>query len=379
DKTVEIIEFNDRFQKPLDGGYRDLQLTVCVGSGLMCELQLNTKFFFFVKETSGHRAFEVKRQLAAALSHNDTDACLKTLKWAEDQPEATRAVLDERRSPLLHCAAANGNSDLVSLFLKYNADVNLTDQQTGRTALHEAMYHGRSCAAWALISAGACQNALDADGRLRQRVFPESEPVARRATSAKMRGVGCVCMLSQMLGVQELQRATKAFEEEVNRAFDGDEAKVLEKLREWKDPNSENENGQRPLHQALIKGHLKVARHLMLYKADLWERVNDQTAVSLALEHPDGLKLLIDTHPDGKNASDLASGSSNALFRAAKALKELLERSGEARAAGGKETLPGMKLLDARLWSRTLAMRTAWSLDMHPHKIWQGPMLKALL
>ena len=53
-----------------------------------------------------------------------------------------------------------------------------------------------------------------------------------------------------------------------------------------------------PLCQALTKGHLKVARHLMLYKADLWKRVNDQTAVSLALEHPDGLQLLIDTHPD---------------------------------------------------------------------------------
>ena len=39
-----------RFQKSLDGGYRDLQLTVRVGKGLMCELQMNTKFFLYVKD-----------------------------------------------------------------------------------------------------------------------------------------------------------------------------------------------------------------------------------------------------------------------------------------------------------------------------------------
>ena len=117
-----------RFQKSLDGGYRDLQLTVRVGSGLMCELQMNTKFFLYVKdgvlfqlhrlpaetslsrharqreptshvdglflfreslqETSGHRTFEVKRQLVADVTANDTGGTTKTLEWAAKQPEA---------------------------------------------------------------------------------------------------------------------------------------------------------------------------------------------------------------------------------------------------------------------------------------------------
>ncbi|CAE7209292.1 ANKRD50 [Symbiodinium natans] len=332
DRSVEIVELNDRFQKSLDGGYRDLQLTVRVGSGLMCELQMNTKFFLYVKETSGHRTFEVKRQLVADVTANDTGGTTKTLEWAAKQPEALQDVLAERKSPLLHVAAAKGNSDLVSLFLQRRADVNLTEDKTGRTALHEAMYQGRSCAAWALITAGAELDTKDTEhhtaltlGRLVQRMFPESEPVAR-----------CVCMLSQRMGVQELQLSTKAFEEEVRRrlmnsselvtlAFDGDEAKVLEKLRDWKDPESQNTEGQRPLHQALARGHLKVARHLMLYKADVWQKANGRTAVSVALEHPDGLQLLIDAHKDDEDASDLMSGSSEALFRAAQKLKEMRE------------------------------------------------------
>ncbi|CAE7526635.1 ANKRD50 [Symbiodinium natans] len=332
DRSVEIVELNDRFQKSLDGGYRDLQLTVRVGKGLMCELQMNTKFFLYVKETSGHRAFEVRRQLVADVTANDTGGTAKTLEWAAKQPEALEAVLAARKSPLLHIAAEKGNSDLVHLFLQHRADVNLAEDKTGRTPLHEAMSQGRSCAAWALITAGARQEAKDADGhtaltlgRLMQRMFPESEPVAR-----------CVCMLSQRLGVQELQLSTKAFEEEVRRrlmnsselvtlAFDGDEAKVLEKLRDWKDPESQNTEGQRPLHQALAKGHLKVARHLMLYKADVWQKANGRTAVSVALEHPDGLQLLIDAHRDDEDASDLMSGSNEALFRAAQELKEMRE------------------------------------------------------
>ncbi|CAE7226382.1 ANKRD50, partial [Symbiodinium pilosum] len=251
----------------------------------MCELQMNTKFMLFVKETSGHRSFEIKRQLVADVAANNTTRCRKTLKWA-DQPEAAacmcvcvppfspgigaelvvstheaiQAVLDERKSPLLHCAAANGNADLVqldfkSLFLEYRADVNLTDVETGRTALHEAMYHAHSCAAWALISANACQNKLDKDGRRQREMQGVWGPAARQAS----------VLAFKTFRLEELQRSNKAFEAEVKKrlqnsselvtlrttqpAFDGDEAKVLEKLRDWKDPDTENENGRRPLHQ----------------------------------------------------------------------------------------------------------------------------------
>ena len=45
-----IIEFNDRYQKDLDG-YRDLQLTISI-EGMVCELQLNTDVMAYVKEPS---------------------------------------------------------------------------------------------------------------------------------------------------------------------------------------------------------------------------------------------------------------------------------------------------------------------------------------
>ncbi|CAE7428479.1 ANKRD50 [Symbiodinium necroappetens] len=52
DKNVEIVEFNDRYQAPLDGGYRDLQLTLRVQGELVCELQLTTKYMLFIKATA---------------------------------------------------------------------------------------------------------------------------------------------------------------------------------------------------------------------------------------------------------------------------------------------------------------------------------------
>ncbi|CAE7229175.1 ANKRD54 [Symbiodinium necroappetens] len=186
DKNVEIVEFNDRYQTPLDGGYRDLQLTLRVQGELVCELQLTTKYMLFIKESSGHRVFEVKRQLIADVAANSELGCRKTLLWAGKDAEA---VLQEKKKPMLHIAASQGNSRMVQLFLEHRADVNLEEKTTRRTALHEAMAKGHACAAWALISAGAKQDVQDADGQtplllglLRQRVYPENEAVARRAS-----------------------------------------------------------------------------------------------------------------------------------------------------------------------------------------------------
>ncbi|CAE7446408.1 ANKRD50 [Symbiodinium necroappetens] len=151
DKNVEIVEFNDRYQTPLDGGYRDLQLTLRVQGKLVCELQLTTKYMLFIKESSGHREFEIKRELIAHVAANSEPECRKTLLWAGKD---AKAVLQETKKPLLHKAASQGNSRMVQLFLQHGADVNL-----------EAMAKGHACAAWALISAGAKQDVEDADGQ----------------------------------------------------------------------------------------------------------------------------------------------------------------------------------------------------------------------
>ncbi|CAE7714985.1 Ank1 [Symbiodinium sp. CCMP2592] len=346
DESVEIVEFNDRYQTPLDGGYRDLQLTLRVQGKLVCELQLTTKYMLFIKESSGHRVFEIKRQLIADVAANSDLECRKTLKWAGKDAEA---VLKEKKRPLLHKAASQGNSGMVQLFIQHGADVDLEEETTQRTALHEAlsfpgsktvqesrqyrtlgeaadkqaMGQGHACAAWALISAGARQDVQDADGHtplllglLRQRVYPESEAVAR-----------CVSMLSQRLGLEELRRAKEEFSEVVQHrlknsselvsaAYDDNVQKVVEHLRNWANPNSATNDGKHALHRALAQGHTAVARQLLTYKADIRTKFqelvadiglkeNDKTAwdvaLEVAVEKPGSLELLVDLHEQYKD------------------------------------------------------------------------------
>ena len=59
---ADARELNDRYMEPVGEGYRDIQLVVC-HDGHMCELQLNTTAMLRAKETSGHRTFEVVREL----------------------------------------------------------------------------------------------------------------------------------------------------------------------------------------------------------------------------------------------------------------------------------------------------------------------------
>ena len=84
------------------------------------------------------------------------------------------------------------------------------------------------------------------------------------------------------------------------RSRDGDELSVSEKLRGWADPDSETADGGRPLHQALAQGHLAVARQLILYRADVWQQERGRTGVMVALESPEAMELLLETHKDDK-------------------------------------------------------------------------------
>ena len=52
------------------GQYRDLQLVVCHG-GFSCELQLSTELMLRAKATTGHRDYEVIRELKAATAAGD--------------------------------------------------------------------------------------------------------------------------------------------------------------------------------------------------------------------------------------------------------------------------------------------------------------------
>jgi len=91
----DVVELNDRYQAPL-GEYRDMQLVVKFQNHL-CELQLSTVPFLRAKATTGHRDFEVLRELQAAVACGSLERCVDALEWscfhARDAPDSTRALL----------------------------------------------------------------------------------------------------------------------------------------------------------------------------------------------------------------------------------------------------------------------------------------------
>ena len=55
-----IMDFDDRWQEPLSGGYSDCQLLVNI-MGHLCELQVNVREMIKAKEGGGHVAYDVYR------------------------------------------------------------------------------------------------------------------------------------------------------------------------------------------------------------------------------------------------------------------------------------------------------------------------------
>ena len=74
------LELNDRYQHAMDGGYRDLKM-VAKFKGVIFELQLNTGVMLVAKETTGHRDFEVVRELQAAVKNGDLKQCDAAMEW----------------------------------------------------------------------------------------------------------------------------------------------------------------------------------------------------------------------------------------------------------------------------------------------------------
>ena len=79
----DVQELNDRYQEPLDGGYRDIQLVVR-HAGHLCELQLSTEVVVWAKKSCGHRDFEVVRELEAGVAAGSMQRCLDALAWGVD-------------------------------------------------------------------------------------------------------------------------------------------------------------------------------------------------------------------------------------------------------------------------------------------------------
>ncbi|CAE7485487.1 unnamed protein product [Symbiodinium sp. CCMP2592] len=291
DEEIDIIECNDRYMNPLDGGYRDLQLSLRI-EGMVCELQLNTKWMLHVKENAGHRAFEVSREVMAAVAEpNAVERCHNILQWGKENlgPNADaelQEMLNDDKKGLLHKAAKAGNAHLVSIFLAFRADVNHRDPKMMRTPLHEAMAQGHERAMWALLCARADLQALDQDGQvplldglLKLRQSGGDEGVARLVSVAVQYADGGLDQLREArddLGAAVKRRLVPS-QELIASCADGNLAKVKQLLTEWADPNttSSAKDGHPPLHAVLLRPqglqpvHFEILKALLDMDADL--------------------------------------------------------------------------------------------------------------
>ena len=101
------------------GNYRDLQLVVRF-EGFSCELQLSTVLMLRAKETTGHRDYEVLRELKAAITAGDLGRVTAALDFGRDhlgstmqesQDKALAKLLnshDDRFRFLMHSASKRG-------------------------------------------------------------------------------------------------------------------------------------------------------------------------------------------------------------------------------------------------------------------------------
>ena len=294
DSDIKIIEFTDRYQSPLEGGYCDLQLTVQFRT-IVCELQLNTRLMCAVKQSIGHRMFEARREVKAAVAAGDVERCRQILEWGhqnlgEEASMILHELFNDPSTRLMHQAAANGSADILSCFLDYGADANVRDLDQ-RSPLHEAMAGGHERAIWALIDKGQAnltthdKNGMPPlmDGLVLLRTRPEDERVAR-----------CVSLLGQCAGtthMEEVQAQLNAYLETrytnsaelVTAAFDGNLVKVRQLLCDFANPHSINIDGTFALCTAVEHGHREVASLLLSAKANPdYERTNGRTALMVA-------------------------------------------------------------------------------------------------
>ena len=117
------------------GNYRDLQLVVRF-EGFSCELQLSTTLMLRAKETTGHRDYEVLRELKAAITAGDRKRVTAALDFGRDhlgstmqesQEEALAKLLnshDDRFRFLMHSASKGGHADIVHELIRCGALVN---------------------------------------------------------------------------------------------------------------------------------------------------------------------------------------------------------------------------------------------------------------
>merc|ERR1719262_771064 len=109
---VQFLHFDDRYSRPLFGGYRDFLFLISI-RGILCELQINYDIFMDIKEGEGHEEYEVVRLsndlMMDAAQKNDTSSVKQHLRKGADPNYVTA----RRFNPLTY-AALHGNESMCS-------------------------------------------------------------------------------------------------------------------------------------------------------------------------------------------------------------------------------------------------------------------------
>ena len=268
-----VHELNDRYCEPMDGGYRDLQLVVSIDD-IKCELQLTTGPMLLAKKTTGHRDFEVLRELRAAVAQGSEQRCEQALRWGAANlasgaggvrtllrtPEAGRLFLD---------AAAAGHASILCSLLTHGINVNGTDEQ-GNTALHLAAFGGHERSLWALMDMGKAdpakinhkqQTAL-VSGYLMLHAQPSESRVRALMTLshvvAMRQGLEALTKAKQQAG-DEIKAILTMSRPLVDAAADGDLTRVTALLRGYAHPDSKAVDGTTALIAAVMAASSEAA------------------------------------------------------------------------------------------------------------------------
>jgi ankyrin repeat protein len=268
----DVKEAHDRYQQPL-GDYRDIQLVVSHDNHL-CELQLTTSLYMRAKATTGHRTFEVIRELKAAVADGDAARVDTALSWGHCSQ--LKDLLRTQASTLLAEASKKGHAGIVARLLRAGADAN-APANDGETALHAAIRLGHERVVWALLDVGSADHSVACDrgacaltlGFALLRSSKEESRARAVATLARHAGAEAVrkarANVDQYIENHLWQNCRQLVEE----AAEGDYKECVRLLTErWADPNSMTDS-RSALTAACRNGHRDVVSLLLEHRAHI--------------------------------------------------------------------------------------------------------------
>ena len=307
---ADVKELNDRYQRPMAGGYRDIQLCVKFQNH-MCELQLSCEPMTRAKMTTGHRDFEVIRELRAAVAKGDLSRVVNALEFGrehlgtgEKKGDGSAALQKLLRgadaATLPHRAARDGHAEILHAFLLHGADANARDEG-GNTPLHIAVFYGHERCVWVLLDAGepdldatnAEGNTALVEGYLMLWQRPPEHAVRAVSTLAQCAGAARIRAARAVVDDQ-LKKRLKPSRQLVDYAACGDVDKMLGELKAYADPNSRDKDGQSVIEAAAANGQVEALEVLLDYKPAIPPMILTKVDESVLKKTPAVISVLED-------------------------------------------------------------------------------------